>query len=796
MFHPPLARQCDIGGSGFTPQSSSGLEQSKTLCDFGCRRAARSVLDCGSPLPLFTAMLVAFLLIMTNASAVVPWTLTINTNNVIVITNAAYGAVGDGVATNTTAIQNAINAATAGGTTNGLIGGTVKIPAGIYLSGPLTLKSSINLQLDSGAILRMLPFGQYPVTWFTNSGSNIYFTAANFISGSSLTNIAISGPGAIDGQGLPWWPWANTNNAVRPIMIRLTSCKREMIQNVTLSNSPMFHISISGSAAANTTVQGVTIVAPSSSATPPSHNTDACDVSGTNILVQNCNISVGDDNFTCGGNTSDVLITNNTYGDGHGVSIGSYTSPSVSNIMVINCTFNNTDQGIRIKSDRDRGGFVRNISYLNLSMTNVMRPILIYTEYTNTTAAYRALDSISPAVAASYPTASVSPTTPMYGDILISNVTATAQASRAAGLIWGLPEMSMSNLTLIKVNLTGSKTFGIYNAKNVRLIDCTHSVPSGVSQFSFYNSQVTFSNSAPAANIVTLDGLTTNAVANSFSFYNFLATLKNTNALDLGTPVTLGAATLIISNNLSLSPLNTLNFVLGTNAATVVVVGNLALGGTNNLSAGSGFTNGSYTLMTYTGALSGALPTLGSVPAGYNYSLSTNTAGQVNLMVTLLAPTNLVATATNLLINLKWNSVSGATSYNLKRGTVIGTFSTIYSGLTATNYADANVTNAVNYFYVVTATGAGGESTNSLQASAAPLPSNQPTNLGLQAGGGQLQLSWPPDHLGWRLQIQTNNLSQGIGTNWATMANSTNVNSTNVVINPTNGAVFLRLVYP
>jgi hypothetical protein len=162
----------------------------------------------------------------------------------------------------------------------------------------------------------------------------------------------------------------------------------------------------------------------------------------------------------------------------------------------------------------------------------------------------------------------------------------------------------------------------------------------------------------------------------------------------------------------------------------------------------------------------------------------------------LLAPTNLVATGTNLQINLKWNAVSGATSYNLKRGNTSGNYPTIFSGLTTTNYADASVTNAVNYFYVVSAVGAGGESSNSVPASAVPLPSNQPTNILAQLAGNQLQLSWPSDHLGWRLQIQTNNLSGGLGTNWATVANSTNVNQAGVVINPTNGAVFLRLIYP
>jgi hypothetical protein len=106
------------------------------------------------------------------------------------------------------------------------------------------------------------------------------------------------------------------------------------------------------------------------------------------------------------------------------------------------------------------------------------------------------------------------------------------------------------------------------------------------------------------------------------------------------------------------------------------------------------------------------------------------------------------------------------------------------------------VTNAVTYFYVVTAAGAGGESTNSLPASAVPLPSNRPTNIILQVSGGQLQLSWPQDHLGWRLQIQTNTLSAGLGTNWVTVPNSTNTMAASIAISPTNSSVFLRLVYP
>jgi polygalacturonase len=722
----------------------------------------------------------------------------INTNNIIFVTNAAYGAVGDGVFTNTTAIQNAINKATTGGMTNGLFGGTVEIPSGIFLCGPLTLKNNVNLQIDAGGILRMLPFGQYPMNWFTNNTTNVYFVVTgNFISGSSLTNIEISGSGAIDGQGLPWWPWAYTNNAVRPVMISLTSCNRELIQNVTLSNSPAVHIGL-GSGSGNTIVQYITERAPSSYVSPnPSHNTDACDIRGTNTLVQFNNVSVGDDDFSCLGNTSDAVISNNVYGDGHGTSIGSQIAGGVSNFVFINCIYTNTDACAHIKSDRDRGGFIHNINYYNLTFTNVMHPIQIYCEYTNKT--IPAIDSVTPGAAAALAAVPITTTTPYYRDITISNFTGNAQSTRAAGLIWGLPESSISNVTLVKVNLTGSKTFGIYDAKNIQIIDSTHNVPAGVSQYSFFDADVTFSNSISSVSVVTLDGVTTNGIANSFKFYNSLMTLKNTNAMGLNSSVTLGASTFIISNNLALSPSNSLNFILGTNAATIVVKGNLALGGTNNISSGGGFTNGSYLLMTYTGTLGGSLPTLGVVPASYNYSFDTNTAGQVKLVVAIPpppAPANLMATATNLLINLKWNSVSGAASYNLKRGTTSGgSYPTIFGGLTTTNYADSSVTNAINYFYVVSAV-AGGESTNSLQANAIPLPSNQPTNIVLQASRGQLQLSWPQNHLGWRLQIQTNNLNSGIGTNWFTVPNSTNIIQTNLVINPTNDAVFLRLVYP
>ncbi len=384
-----------------------------------------------------------------------------------------YGAIGDGVTTNTPAIWAAIDAASIAG------GGIVEVPPGIFLSGPIHFATGINLRING--TLRMLPIGKYP-------GGTA--DPESFISGRDLHDIAISGSGAIDGQGSPWWPYAKTRGARRPRMIAFSSCERVLIEHITLSNSPMFHIAISGKTT-DVTVRGVTIRAPASTdPVNPSHNTDACDVTGKRILIQDCNVSVGDDNYTCGGGTSDVLITNCTYGYGHGVSIGSPTSGGISNFTVINCTFNNTDQGIRIKTDRDRGGFVHHLSYLNLGMTNVGYPILIYASYMATNREYRALNNLTPAIAAMYPAAPITGKTPIYRDITFSNITATAQSGYRAGLIWGLPEMAVTNVLLQQVNITADKPFGIYDAQNVRLVDSKIITPEGINQLACTNARV------------------------------------------------------------------------------------------------------------------------------------------------------------------------------------------------------------------------------------------------------------------------------------------------------------------
>jgi hypothetical protein len=104
---------------------------------------------------------------------------------------------------------------------------------------------------------------------------------------------------------------------------------------------------------------------------------------------------------------------------------------------------------------------------------------------------FRDLTRLTPDIAASYPTAPIAGRTPIYRDFVFSNITATVESGRRAGLIWGLPEMNVTNVLLQKVNITADKPFGFFNAQNVRLVDCKITTPDGVNKISSTNAQVT-----------------------------------------------------------------------------------------------------------------------------------------------------------------------------------------------------------------------------------------------------------------------------------------------------------------
>ncbi|HVM47446.1 MAG TPA: glycosyl hydrolase family 28 protein [Candidatus Acidoferrum sp.] len=529
------------------------------------------------------------------------------------VTQAPYNASGDGVTDNTTVLNQAIHDVNARG------GGTVEIPGpGVYLTGPLTMKSKINLQIDAGATLRMLPYGTWPTT-------------TPLLTSSSLSDLELSGGGGIDGQGAAWY---TSDPGSGLYMLSFSSCNRVLIQNLTISNAPAQQIVFKGKNG-NVTIQGITIKTPSSHVTPPAKNTDGIDLVGTNCVVQNCSISTGDDNIALGSSSSgavasDILVTNCAFGDGHGMSIGSNTAGGVSNLVVVNCTFNGTDYGIRMKSDNassggsGEGGITQNLSYYNLGMTNIRYyAILIYSYYSYDSSP----SGITPAIAASQPVAAVTSNTPVWRNITISNLTATVASGGEAGMIWGRTELPATNIVLAGVNISAPANFNLYNAYGVQFLDSHITLPSGTT-FTVYDAGLVISNSAPGADVFSLDGL---AGTNSLALYNARARMGDAALLGVN-PLMLSASTLSNSVGVSLPSSSVIGFVAGTNPANVAVAGSLALNSTLNVTNGGSFGSSNYTLFTYTGTLSGS-PVLGTTPPGYTCRLDTNTARQVNLDV-------------------------------------------------------------------------------------------------------------------------------------------------------------------
>ncbi|HEU5070962.1 MAG TPA: LamG-like jellyroll fold domain-containing protein [Verrucomicrobiae bacterium] len=171
----------------------------------------------------------------------------------------------------------------------------------------------------------------------------------------------------------------------------------------------------------------------------------------------------------------------------------------------------------------------------------------------------------------------------------------------------------------------------------------------------------------------------------------------------------------------------------------------------------------------------------------YNGALS---AADVATFVTpLAAPTGLAAMPGDGQIVLSWNGVTSASSYSLLRSLTNGGPYTQITNVTATTFTDTALANGVMYYYVVRAANVVGESPSSIQVSARPTSAARLTSSATLTGN-QLQLSWPADHTGWRLQVSTNLNT----TNWQDIAGTEATNAVSLL--PTNGNAFFRLIYP
>jgi len=430
-----------------------------------------------------------------------------------------YGAKADGITLNTKAINQAITACSEKG------GGVVFIPRGMWLTGPIVMKSNVNLNLANGAIVQFTAdFDQYPLTEGNWEGLPAVRNQSP-ISGANLENIAITGFGILDGNGDAWrmvkkdkltetqWKariasggvvneagriWYPTEKSLagskvkgagviapgktikdyepikdflRPNMLVFVQCKKVLLEGVTFQNSPAWNLH--PLMCEELTLRNIYVKNPWYA-----QNGDGVDIeSCKNVVIENSVFDVGDDGICIksgrdeagrkrGMPTENVLVSGCTVYHAHGgFVIGSEMSGGAKNIYVIDCSFIGTDIGLRFKTTRGRGGIVEKIYAKNISMKDIVGEAILFDMY------YEAKDPVPLAgenrVAPKVVTIPVTEATPQFRDFIISDI--TCLGAEKGIFVRGLPEMNIQNISLSNMNLVAKKGIEITEAQNIRI---------------------------------------------------------------------------------------------------------------------------------------------------------------------------------------------------------------------------------------------------------------------------------------------------------------------------------------
>jgi polygalacturonase len=430
-----------------------------------------------------------------------------------------YGAKRDGLTVNTKSINDAIIACNKRG------GGVVVVPKGMWLTGPIELKSNVNLHLQANAILQFTKdFNQYPLV-ASNWEGLPQMRNQSPLWAVNQTNIAITGSGIIDGAGdawrmvkrdklnetqwtkllgsggvlsedkKTWYPseqsykasklknpgeitpdkspafYQSIKDFLRPNLLVFTSCKRILLDGVTFQNSPAWNIH--PLMCQDLTVRNVYAKNPWYA-----QNGDGIDIeSCKNVLIEGSTFDVGDDGICIksgrdaagrkrGMPTENVIIRKSTVYHAHGgFVIGSEMSGGARNIFVSDCSFIGTDIGLRFKTTRGRGGIVEKIFVKNINMKDIIGEAILFDMY------YAAVDPVplkgekrdAPKVVV----LPVTEETPIFRDFEIKDIVCDG-ASKAL-FIRGLPELSISNIKLENLNIQAKEGIDIQEAKNISL---------------------------------------------------------------------------------------------------------------------------------------------------------------------------------------------------------------------------------------------------------------------------------------------------------------------------------------
>ncbi len=324
-----------------------------------------------------------------------------------------FGGMGDGIALNTTAFSKAISTLSKQG------GGRLVVPAGVWLTGSISFKDNIELHLERNAIIQFAPDKELFVD---AEGKSSRVDAG--LRASKRKNIAITGEGIIDGNGAQWRPvkrskvsdtewkrftemggtitadgslWypynlkgrkniandAKKQEGMRNDLLRFTDCENILISGVTFQNAPRFHVHPCNSR--NIIIDGITVRCPWNA-----QNGDAIDLSDCHqALIVNCIVDAGDDGICMKSGKAkskspvngceDILIENNTVFHAHGgFVIGSENITGMKRIVVRDCRFSETDNGLRFKSGIGRGGKTEDIHISNIVMTDITDDAIVF----------------------------------------------------------------------------------------------------------------------------------------------------------------------------------------------------------------------------------------------------------------------------------------------------------------------------------------------------------------------------------------------------------------------------------
>ncbi|MFH6996585.1 glycoside hydrolase family 28 protein [Flavobacterium sp. FlaQc-57] len=403
-----------------------------------------------------------------------------------------FGAVPNTEELCTKAINEAINKCSESG------GGVVVIPSGLWTTGPIKMKSNVNLHTKNGAYISFTgDLTQYKLIESYFEGNKV-LRCESPIMGVDLENIAITGEGIFDGNGSKWRPvkigkmtsnqweelvksggvlskdgkiWypskgayigneekdklpkvptaANMEpykQALRPVMVSFVNCKKLLLDGVTFQNSPAWNVN--PLMCEQLTLRNLTIRNPWYS-----QNGDGLDIESCRIgSVTNCRFDVGDDAICIKSGkdkegrerakpTELFVITDCVVYHAHGgFVIGSEMSGSVRNIFVKNLTFNGTDCGLRFKSVRGRGGVVENIWMEDIRMNNIPTDAINFNLYYFE----KSLSEDKLTGEVTVDKKPVSEETPVFKNMYFKNiyVNGAAQALK----IMGIPEMPVENI--------------------------------------------------------------------------------------------------------------------------------------------------------------------------------------------------------------------------------------------------------------------------------------------------------------------------------------------------------------